>query len=132
MTSVHVADLARAYMVLLELLEHSSPATVRQNPYVFADGTQGDPVFRDVSRVAAGNLYDIGRIDEAEPRSWTESEYDDVMGPDITPRGLGCNSRSRSVRLRQAGWSPREGTLETAWKKEARSIVAELDAASAQ
>lgn len=126
---VHVKDLGRAYMTMLEYIENSAPATFLENPYFFAEN--GSEVsMREIAENIDQILYEIGRIKSPKVQSFAESDYEDVMGP-MTPVGLGSNSRSRAIRLRGLGWEPKEKDIWTSLKEDdVPSIVAALDSAS--
>jgi nucleoside-diphosphate-sugar epimerase len=124
---VHVRDLARAFMTLLEHVKRSAPAVFLENPYFFAEN--GSEVsMRETAEHLGRILFDSGKIQSPEPQSFSESDYDGVFGP-FTPRALGCNSRSRAIRLRDLLWEPKEKDIWTSWREEEiSSIVAALDA----
>ena len=116
-------------MTMLAYIENSTPATFLENPYFFAEN--GSEVsMREVAENVGQILYKIGKIQNPKVQAFTESDYKDVMGP-MTPVGLGCNSRSRAIRLQELGWQPKEKDIWTCWKEdEVPSIVATLDLAS--
>ena len=110
-SQVHVADLARGYMVLLHWMEATDAKTVLENPYFFCEN--GTEVSWGEAAAEIGRaLHEAGRIENPEPRTVPPELYDDLFGK-YTPWVVGSNSRSRGKRLRELGWSPREkGTLE--------------------
>jgi nucleoside-diphosphate-sugar epimerase len=127
---VHVKDLGHAYTTLLAYIKNSDPDIFQRNPYFFAEN--GSEIsMGEGSKHIARVLYDMGKIQSPQAQTFSEAHYQDVFGP-LTPVGLGCNSRSRAIRLRELGWEPRESTdIWTSWKEdEVPSIVAALDSAS--
>ena len=125
-SQIHVADLARAYMVLLYAMEARAPEWVLANPYFFCENGK---VFSwlEVAEHIGSALAAKGRIADATPKTIPESEYGDLFG-DITDGIVGLNSRSRAVRLRELGWTPREkGIWESYEQDELPVILAEWD-----
>jgi nucleoside-diphosphate-sugar epimerase len=124
---VHVKDLTRAYITLLAYIEKSAPSTFVENPYFFAeDGSEVSML--EVAQVVAQALHETGKIQGPKIQSFSESDYPDVVGP--LTEFLGCNSRSRAIRLRELGWEPKENDALTTWKEEeVPSIVAALESA---
>jgi nucleoside-diphosphate-sugar epimerase len=126
---VHVKDLGRAYITLLAHIQNSTAATFLENPYFFADNGS-EIAMREGAEHISQFLYKIGKIQSPNTQSFTESDYNDVFGP-MTPVGLGCNSRSRGVRLRDLGWEPKEKDIWTSWEEEElQSVVEAIEAAS--
>lgn len=129
-SAVHVDDLGSAYTTLLTHMRNSEPKTFLRNPYFFAENgiefTMGEAA-KHIGRV----LYQMGAIQSPQEQTFSEDHYQDVFGP-LTPVGLGCNSRSRAIRLRELGWEPKiDLDMWTSWEKyEIPSIVAALDPAS--
>ncbi|KAI2618298.1 NAD(P)-binding protein [Hypomontagnella submonticulosa] len=109
-SNIHVADLARAYLVLLRHLE-STPATspdILENPYYFCEATgDNEPSWNEVATLIGAELHKRGIISDPSPRTVPPENYGDLMG-DFTNPGMGLNSRSRAVRLRELGWKPVE------------------------
>ncbi|CRG83588.1 hypothetical protein PISL3812_00941 [Talaromyces islandicus] len=129
---VHVKDLGRAYMSVLKFIETSGADAFLKNPYFFAEN--GSEIsMREGANHIARVLHDVGKIRTPQTHTFSEAHFHDVFGP-LTPVGLGCNSRSRAIRLRELGWEPRETTdIWTSWKEdEIPSIIAMLDSASGQ
>ncbi|CAO2647331.1 Nn.00g082530.m01.CDS01 [Neocucurbitaria sp. VM-36] len=126
---IHVKDLGRAYMGILKYLERASSADILENPYFFAENGS-DTSMRDIAREIAQKLHTMGKIPASKTQTFTDDDYNDVLGP-MTPRGLGCNSRSRAIRLRELGWNPIEKDVWASWREDAiPSIVAALEAAT--
>ena len=126
---IHVSDLGHAYMTMLAYIENAASATFLENPYFFVEN--GSEIsMREGAEKIGQTLYEIGKIQSPEAQTFTESDYEDVLGP-MTPKGFGCNSRSRAIRLQELGWKPKEKDVWTSWKEdEVPSIVAALDSAS--
>jgi nucleoside-diphosphate-sugar epimerase len=126
---VHVVDLARAFKTLLVHAEEAPPGAFVENPYFFAEGGSEHSML-EVAEHLAQVLRDSGRIPEAKVQSWSESDYADLLGP-MTPVALGCNARSRAIRLRELGWEPKEKDMWASWKEgEISRMVASLESAS--
>lgn len=113
---VHVMDLGRAYLTLLAYVEKSPPAVLLENPYFFAEnGSEASML--DMARNVSQVLHEAGKLESPEAHGLVESDYDDMFGP-FTERAFGCNSRSRSVRLRALGWKPTEKDIWTSLKED--------------
>ncbi|KAI0470647.1 hypothetical protein GGR56DRAFT_659869 [Xylariaceae sp. FL0804] len=115
-STVHVRDLARAYVALLHHLEttpaEGSPELV-ESPYYFAENTGDDEVsWREVAELIGESLHAKGLIPDKSPKTIPPETYDDLFGPH-TDAVVGLNSRSRAVRLRALGWEP----VEKSWKE---------------
>jgi len=105
-SSIHVLDLARAYLTLLHYMEATPSSTFSDNPYFFAENGS-EFSWREVAEQIGRNLHDAGLIPDPAPRSVDPADYADLMG-DLSPLVLGMNSRSRAERLRTLGWESRE------------------------
>jgi nucleoside-diphosphate-sugar epimerase len=129
---IHVKDLGHAYMSLLKYIENSGAEVFLKNPYFFAENGSEISMGEGAKHIAR-ILHDIGKIQSPQTQIFSEDHFHDVFGP-MTPRGLGCNSRSRAIRLRELGWEPKEITdIWTSWKEdEVPSIIAALESASGQ
>ncbi|KAF2675328.1 NAD(P)-binding protein [Microthyrium microscopicum] len=117
--AVHVKDLARAFMTVLEHTEKAPPGALVENPYFFAEGGT-ESSMKEVAEHLAQTLHDIGRIPGAKAQSWSESDYAEVLGPMTAPI-LGCNARCQAIRLRELGWKPTEKDMWTSWKEDSAS-----------
>jgi nucleoside-diphosphate-sugar epimerase len=123
-SQVHFQDLARAYVVLLHHMESSPPSEVLENPYFFCENGK-EFAYREAAEEIGKALHAKGIINEATPRQYKISEYDELFGDD-TPAVLGLNSRSRAIRLRELGWEPKEkGMWESFNEDELPEILAE-------
>ncbi|KAK4942746.1 hypothetical protein LTR10_017506 [Elasticomyces elasticus] len=111
-STVHVLDLARAYITLLHWLEQTPAEKVLENPYFFCESGH-EFAWTEGSATLGQALHAAGRIKDPEPRTIPEEDYKDIFGG-FTAEVAGSNSRSRANRLRQLGWEPREkGVLES-------------------
>ena len=110
--TIHVQDLVRGYMLVLNYLLSTSGDEVLKNPYFFTDsGTE--MTWGDAAREIGKVLHEAGKIKDPEPRNPPKELYGDLFGP-FSPTTVGANSRSRGERLRDLGWKPREkGVLES-------------------
>jgi nucleoside-diphosphate-sugar epimerase len=123
---VHIADLGCAYMTLLEYMEKSAGSIFSENPYFFVENGS-EVTMLEVAETVGRTLYDMRKIPTPEVKAFTESDYMDVAGP-MTPRGLGCNSRSRAIRLKELGWESREKSVWTSWNEDdIPSLVKDLE-----
>lgn len=113
-STIHVLDLARAYITVLHHLESQAFGSADlDNPYWFTENTGDEEVsWREVAEAIGQGLHAAGLIDSPTPRTIPPETYGDLFG-DISAIGLGLNSRSRAVRLRELGWKP----VEKSWKE---------------
>ncbi|KAJ9663035.1 hypothetical protein H2198_001027 [Neophaeococcomyces mojaviensis] len=103
---VHVKDLARAYLTILQWLQSSASNDIYNNPYFFIEnGTEFS--WKECAIETGKALQAIGKISDPEPREIPESLYGDIFGP-YTTHVVGANARNRANRLRKLGWSPQE------------------------
>jgi nucleoside-diphosphate-sugar epimerase len=103
-SQIHVADLARGYLTLLHHLERASHL---ENPYFFCEnGTE--LAWGECAAEIGKALYAAGKAPSPDATTIPADQYDDLFGAEATPAVLGSNSRSRAVRLREWGWTPRE------------------------
>ncbi|OCK76829.1 NAD(P)-binding protein [Lepidopterella palustris CBS 459.81] len=123
-SQIHVCDLARAYIFVLHYMECTSPQELLVNPYFFCENGK-EFSWQEVAEQVGKALHAKGLIKDPRPVSFPEAEWDDLYG-DITGAVIGLNSRSRAVRLRQLGWTPREkGMWESFEQDELPAILAE-------
>ncbi|KAH6887096.1 NAD dependent epimerase/dehydratase family protein [Thelonectria olida] len=104
---IHVKDLARGYMTLLQWLERSPAGQVRSNPYWFCENGE-ELSWHEIAAEIGRVLHQAGRIDSAEAKTIPQVNYRDLFGEEATEVTLGSNSRCRANRLRKLGWEPRE------------------------
>jgi nucleoside-diphosphate-sugar epimerase len=113
--AVHVADLARAYITLIDTLDTAVPSAL-ENPYFFADNG-AEFSWAEAAENVGRILYKAGKIASPEPREFQQHELGDVYGP-FTENIAGGNARCRSVRLPALGWVPRERNIWAAMEEE--------------
>jgi nucleoside-diphosphate-sugar epimerase len=107
-STVHVKDLARGYLTLLEHMQSAPASEFLDNPYFFCESTgDNEPSWRDIAVVVGKGLHAVGRISDPEPKTIALETYHDIKGP-ATSGLLGMNARSRATRLRKLGWQPVE------------------------
>jgi nucleoside-diphosphate-sugar epimerase len=107
-STVHIRDLARGFMTLLQHMETAQAEEFLANPYFFCESSgANEPSWLDVALVIGRELYTLGKVDTPEPQTIPAEAYVDCAGP-LTPALLGMNSRSRALRLRKLGWRPSE------------------------
>ena len=105
-STIHVADLARAYVTILHWLEESPESVVLEHPYWFCEN--GEEIsWGEVAAMIGRSLQPLGKVQSAEPREIPESEWGDLFGP-YSAVVIGANSRCRGERVRELGWRPRE------------------------
>ncbi|KAJ5292109.1 hypothetical protein N7478_001360 [Penicillium angulare] len=121
---VHVKDLARGYMTLLHWLETTSTSEVVPNPYFFCENGE-ELSWGECSHEIGRILKEIGRLDNAEPKTIPPENYGDIFA-DYTETVAGSNSRNRASRLRKLGWKPSEkNTFASLAEDEIPAIVKE-------
>ncbi|CAI6333664.1 unnamed protein product [Periconia digitata] len=105
---VHVCDLARAYMTLIEYLDSpASTEAVLSNPYFFTEDQWGEFTWNEAAEHVARILHKMGKIRDTEIKPFEKEHYADAFG-EFTEFAAGGNSRARGVRLRELGWTPVE------------------------
>lgn len=123
-SGVHIADLARAYLLLVEKLDSVTPS-VQENPYFFADNGEefamGD-IVAHIGRV----LHKLGKIDSPEVKVVKPEHSGDMYDP-FVENVVGSNTRHRSVRLPQLGWVPREKSVWDALEEEDIPCLLEME-----
>ncbi|KAE9375369.1 NAD(P)-binding protein [Stipitochalara longipes BDJ] len=108
-SNIHVLDLARGYVVLLQAMENANYRDeLLANPYFFCETTgDNEPSWKDVADLIGEGLSKAGKIKDGNPRKMPEELYKDGFG-EYTGAVIGLNSRSRANRLRALGWKPIE------------------------
>ncbi|KAJ3268739.1 hypothetical protein HK104_005289 [Borealophlyctis nickersoniae] len=104
---VHVQDLARAYLVLLDALLGGDPrAGVNADGYYFVES--GEHNFKDLAQAIAGALKKNGGIGDGEMQGLDENGAKELFGDlwQLAWGALGGNSRARGDRIRDLGWKP--------------------------
>lgn len=123
-STIHVLDLARAYIILLHWLEKANAAQVLETPYFFCENGH-EVAWGDAVAEIGKALHGAGRIESPEPKEIPEDQYGDIFGP-VTAWVAGSNSRSRARKLRELGWEPKEkGVLESLIEDEIPLILKE-------
>ncbi|EPY53033.1 NAD dependent epimerase/dehydratase [Schizosaccharomyces cryophilus OY26] len=105
-SQIHVKDLARGYLTLLDWLERTPAEEVLPNPYWFCENGN-ELSWNDCTAEIGRVLYEAGKIESSTPRTIPVSNYGDLFGKWSEPV-VGSNSRSRANRLRKLGWEPKE------------------------
>ncbi|KAB2573658.1 Uncharacterized protein DBV05_g7701 [Lasiodiplodia theobromae] len=130
-SQIHVKDLARAYVVLLHVIEKSGQDTawLRENPYFFCENGR-EFSWKEVAEGVAESLVKVGRLPKKDVRSFDKEAGDwDQLFAAGTAAAIGLNSRSRAVRLRELGWEPREKSIWESWEQdELPAVLREWDA----
>ena len=122
-STVHVADLARAYVMILHWAEQAPDNVALENPYFFCEN--GEEIsWGEIASVVGEELHKRGRIDELEAREIADADYGDLFGPYSTVV-IGANSRSRAQRVRELSWEPRERKIREAFAEEELPILLE-------
>ena len=122
-STVHVADLGRAYSLLLHWIEEAPDTVALENPYFFCEN--GEEIsWGEIAEMIGENLQPLDRVDEAKAREVPEKDYGDLFGPHSMVV-IGANSRSRAERVRELGWQPREKSIREAFETEELPILLE-------
>lgn len=119
--TVHVSNLSRGYMTMLQWLL-SSPADVAlDHPYFFCENGQ-EVTWRQAAEMIGEGLHSAGRLPDPKPREIPEDQYDDLFGP-YSMVVLGQNARNKANRLRQLGWQPREKDIKQTFMEEELPVL---------
>jgi nucleoside-diphosphate-sugar epimerase len=117
---IHVLDLARGYITLLNHMLASPPL---KNPYFFCEnGTEF--TWREAAEHIGKALKEKGLIEDEVPRSIGPKYYEGLSG-EWTDAVLGMDSRSRAVRLRKLGWESREKGVWEAFEEDELPLLLE-------
>ncbi|GLA18808.1 hypothetical protein BDQ94DRAFT_181589 [Aspergillus welwitschiae] len=103
---VHVKDLARGYLTLLQWLERASSKDVFPNPYFFCENGQ-ELSWGECAAQIGRILKEAGKVADSTPKTIPTEKYNDLFG-DFSGLVVGSNARNRANRLRKLGWEPRE------------------------
>ncbi|KAK6418080.1 hypothetical protein LTR95_017242 [Oleoguttula sp. CCFEE 5521] len=122
-STVHVADLARAYVMILHWAESAPDGAATGSPYFFCEN--GEEIsWGDIAGMIGEGLHSAGKVDAASAKEIPRQEYDDVFGP-YSAVVVGSNSLSRANRVRELGWSPKERSIREAFKVEELPLLIE-------
>lgn len=122
-STVHVADLGRAYALILHWIEQAPDTAALENPYFFCEN--GEEIsWGEIAGFIGEDLLAHGKVDDAKAREVPEKDYGDLFGPYSTVV-IGANSRSRAERVRELGWQPREKKIREAFKTEELPLLLE-------
>ncbi|KAF2416025.1 hypothetical protein EJ08DRAFT_703753 [Tothia fuscella] len=126
-SQVHVTDLARAYIILLHWLESSDSNDIYNNPYFFCENSH-EVTWGEAATEIGRVLRHLGKVKSTDTQRILKELYSNCFGAEFTATVIGCNSRSRAIRLRELGWQPREKeTLESLRKDELPIILKEKE-----
>lgn len=115
-STVHVSDLARAYLLVLQWAQAAPDAAATGNPYFFCEN--GEEIsWGEIAAMIGKNLHAAGRVDAPQPREIPEQQHEDLFGP-YSVVVIGANSRSRAHRVRELGWEPKELGIKQAFEAE--------------
>ena len=103
---VHVRDLARGYLLILQWLAGNESSDIYQNPYFFVESGE-EHSWKESASAIGEALRDAGKISDATPKTIPEDSYKDIFG-EYTPHVVGANARNRANRLRSLGWIAKE------------------------
>lgn len=118
---IHVADLSRGYLTMLQWIEHSPAEAALEHPYFFCEnGTEIS--WGEAAGVIGDELHAAGIIPDPAPRQIPEDQYDDLFGK-YTNVVIAQNSRSKAERLRDLGWQPKHFSVRDAFKNEELPIL---------
>ncbi|KAI9926990.1 hypothetical protein ASPWEDRAFT_165339 [Aspergillus wentii DTO 134E9] len=123
---VHVKDLARGYLTLLDWLEKTPGEQVLADSDLYCFCENGQELSWGECAAAIGEaLAKAKKIPSAQPRTIPREHYGDLFG-EYSGVVIGSNSRSRAIRLRQLGWEPKEkGTIQSLIEDEIPLILQE-------
>ncbi|KAK5400783.1 hypothetical protein LTR06_011243 [Exophiala xenobiotica] len=119
---IHVADLARAYALLLHWLEIEESDDIYKNPYFFCENGQ-ELSWAEMAEIIGKELHRAGKLNSPEPRTIPEDLYVDVMG-DWTAAVVGANARNKATRLRKLGWKPQAKSAEESLRDDEIPVIA--------
>jgi nucleoside-diphosphate-sugar epimerase len=118
---IHVADLSRGYLTMLQWLERSPEDVALEHPYFFCEnGTEIS--WSEAAGIIGDELKAAGILSDAAPRQIPESDYDDLFGM-YTNVVIAQNSRNKADRLRELGWQPEHLSVREAFKLEEMPIL---------
>jgi nucleoside-diphosphate-sugar epimerase len=108
---VHVADLADAYVVLVEeALKGGGKADWNADGYYFVEN--GQHVWKDVAKAVATDAFEKGYLKTTDVEQLTVEECFKIRGDPIPgPAIWGVNSLGIGARIRRLGWEPRQPAL---------------------
>ncbi|KAK5169709.1 uncharacterized protein LTR77_005687 [Saxophila tyrrhenica] len=118
---IHVADLSRGYLTLLQWLENSPPQTALEHPYFFCENGQ-ELSWSEIAAIIGDELKAKGIISDPTPKQIPESQYEDLFGM-YTNVVIAQNSRNRAERLRELGWKPEHFSVRDAFRDEELPII---------
>ena len=118
---IHVTDLARAYLTMLQWLESSPPEVALEHPYFFCENGR-EMSWGEIAEMIGEELQAAGRIPDSKAREIPKDEYDDLFGP-YSMVVLGQNARNRADRLRELGWQPKHLDIRESFRKEELPIL---------
>jgi nucleoside-diphosphate-sugar epimerase len=106
---VHIEDLARLYILLLDKALEGKAGKGREGGWYFAE--EGHYVLKDVATRVAEVLHARGLIPSAQVAQFKDdSEAEKALGPHWFY--FGTNSKSSADRSRQLGWAPTHSTAD--------------------
>lgn len=115
-STVHVADLARAYLLILHWAETAPDSAATGNPYFFCEN--GEEIsWYEIARMIDEQLEPLGKVYNNQTKEIPNIIWADLFGP-YSAVVVGANSRSRACRLRELGWAPKELDIRTAFQTE--------------
>lgn len=107
-TNVHVFDLSKVYLALVEAAAEAGTATWGKEGYYFTQN--GEHIWGEISKVVASSAQQHGFISSDEVVSVSAEEADKLSSHGSIL--WGTNSRCRAIRARKLlGWSPTEKSL---------------------
>ncbi|KAL4935269.1 hypothetical protein BDV06DRAFT_228978 [Aspergillus oleicola] len=98
---VHVGDLARAYVALLQWLEQTPGVTVAESPYFFCENGE-ELLWRQCAEEIGRILHKAGKVADPIPQTIPRENYRDLFG-ECSGLVIGSNARNRANRLRKIG-----------------------------
>ena len=132
---VHIADLADAYMILLDHLlaaygpnaesgsKPSSYLTTGRQGYYFAEN--GRHSWRQLAEKIGEVLHKKGIVKSAEVTSFPDDEVDSTLGESFAWFGLASQSNSKADRIRKLGWKPHRPSLFDSVEEQVDALINE-------
>lgn len=122
-STVHVADLARAYLLVLQWAETSPEAATTSNPYFFCEN--GEEIsWGEIAEMIGEQLHALGKVDSAQAKEVPREQWNDLFGA-YSSVVIGANSRSRAHRVRDLGWTAKEQEIRKAFQTEELPLLLE-------
>lgn len=105
---IHVADLSRGYLTLLDAAVNGKLTSDPEGRYFYCEKGEYEQI--QVAKTVTKDLFERGKVKNPEPRKVSQADLQTFAD---LPRNLmnwtGGNSRARAVLLRNLGWEAERG-----------------------